>query len=106
MKWYGIVAILVLIFGLAGIVYLGMNTDKIGFSEPNYISKQTPNSISQVISQINKADPLICKQWERDLIIIQFKKNLSDPALSDYPEYQRLLGQEYEIGQKIKFRCE
>lgn len=29
MKWYGIVAILVLFFGLAGIVYLGINTEKI-----------------------------------------------------------------------------
>lgn len=44
MKWYGILAFLVLIGGLAGIVYLGANTDKIGinFGEPSFISTQLP----------------------------------------------------------------
>ncbi len=48
MKWYGILALLVLIGGLAGIVIYGMNPDKIGINleEPNFISKQLPSTSS------------------------------------------------------------
>jgi len=44
MKWYGIISFLFIFFALAGIVYVGANTDKIGinFGEPSAISKQVP----------------------------------------------------------------
>jgi len=47
MKWYGIIAFLMLFSILGGLVYLGSNTDKLGggFGEPSYISSQfTPPS--------------------------------------------------------------
>jgi len=42
MKWFGIVALLFLLFVLAGFVYIGANTDKLGFGfgEPSKISEQ------------------------------------------------------------------
>jgi len=48
MKWYGIVAFLVLIGGLAGIVVYGMNPDKIGvdFGTPSFISNQITSTTS------------------------------------------------------------
>lgn len=41
MRWYGIIAFLFIFFALAGIVYIGANTDKIGinFGTPSAISK-------------------------------------------------------------------
>lgn len=52
MKWYGIVAILILIFGLAGIVYLGMNAGEsnrpiVSTNDPVY---QVPLPIEKIIN--------------------------------------------------------
>jgi hypothetical protein len=42
MKWYGIISFLFIFFALAGIVYVGANTDKVGinFGEPSAISEK------------------------------------------------------------------
>ena len=52
MKWFGGVALLFLLFVLAGFVYIGANTDKLGFDfgEPSAISKQIPNQITESTS--------------------------------------------------------
>jgi len=39
MKWYGILAFLILIGGLAGVVYLGMNTEKFYENKGNSIEE-------------------------------------------------------------------
>jgi len=57
MKWYGILTFLVIIAALAGIVYLGMNTDKIGvnFGEPSFISNQIASTTSVFGYEIDSA---------------------------------------------------
>ncbi len=58
MKWYGIVVFLVIIGGLAGIVYLGVNTEKIefDFGEPTAISKISPTSSTSQSSSSQVTD--------------------------------------------------
>lgn len=111
MKWYAALPFLFIIFALGGIVYLGANTDKItfGFGEPSFISKQVPitsSSPSQSNNpQYTQADKRICQQWQQELITIEVKKSLTDPRYLDYPEFQSLLRDEYNIGQNLQSRC-
>ena len=37
MQWFGILALLFLLFALAGFVYIGANTDKLGFGFGKYV---------------------------------------------------------------------
>jgi len=59
MKWYGILSFVVLIFLLAGIVYLGGHTDRIGmnFGEPSAISKQNPTPQLAIETTITSSQP-------------------------------------------------
>lgn len=109
MKWYGIIAFLVLIGGLAGIVIIGMSGEKLGpgFGEPSFISKQTPSITNSqpTNTQPNYASKQICDQWQQELINVRVMKSLTDPRYLDYPEFQSLMLKEFELDQKLKFRC-
>lgn len=106
MKWYGILALLVLIVGLAGIVYLGMNGDKIGvnFGEPSFISSDISNQPS-TSAPSSQSTQKMCNQWQQELTNVGVQKSLTDPRYIDYPEFQSLLQKEYNLDQKILSRC-
>ena len=106
MKWYGILTLLVLFGGLAGIVYLGANTEKLGFDfgEPSYISKQISDESSSYV-QSNKSSEKACDQWRQELVEVRVKKSLTDSKYMEYPEFQSLMQKEFELDQKLLFRC-
>ena len=58
MQWFGILALLFLLFALAGFVYIGANTDKLGFGfgEPSEISKQITTPITESIASPSTSD--------------------------------------------------
>lgn len=106
MKWYGIIAFLILIGGLSGIVYLAINGEKLefDFGEPSFISKEISNPTSST-SQSTQSSKKICDQWQQELINVRVQKSLTDTRYLDYPEFQSLLQKEYDLDQKLLFRC-
>lgn len=108
MKWYGIMAFLLLLGGLAGIVIIGMNASdfesKHIFGEPNKISEKISNPPPSYVT-LPQSSKKICDQWQQELINVGVKKSLTDTRYLDYPEFQSLLQKEYDLEQKLLLRC-
>jgi len=110
MKWYGII---VLLFGLVGIVYLGMNTEKleVDFGESNYISKQTPKLVINTnqefdaekwyVQQAEKGKQKGIDQIKERIIELKSYKSGNSDIEKQYgiqsPQIQNAVNQELEL---------
>ena len=103
MKWYGILALVFGLFVLAGVVYLGANTDKMGinFGEPSDTSKNVSppttsivKSISEFIEETSSFDCAETYDEMRDIYYNEWNPTVSINSATNYPVREKMAEKE------------
>lgn len=104
MKWYRVLVLVSGLFALSGIVYLGVNTNKLGidFGEPSFISENTSpppvtsivKSVPGVIEKITTFDCAKTYDEMRDIYYNEWNPTVSINSATNYPVREKMAEKE------------